>query len=124
MTRDEAIMWLNAERKARCRFVVLGEGSLLVEAIDMAIEALSADRPIVAYVCDGRACDADCSECFRTTNIEHALHFERMGDRYMEKEDRPSEERMLNEIKHLKEQNNQLEELYTALSVNTKGDNE
>jgi len=43
MTREEAIMWLNAERKARCKFGVLGEGSLLVEALDMAIEALSAD---------------------------------------------------------------------------------
>ena len=38
--------------------------------------------------------------------------------------DRPSEERLLQEIKHLKEQNSQLSELYTALSVNTKGDNE
>ena len=32
--------------------------------------------------------------------------------------DRPSEERLLQEIKHLREQNNQLEELYTALSTN------
>lgn len=40
MKREEAIMWLNAERKARCKFGVLGEGSLLVEAFDMAIEAL------------------------------------------------------------------------------------
>lgn len=50
----------------------------------------SADRPTVAYVCDGRACEADCSECFRTTNIEHAKHFERLGDTYMEQADRPT----------------------------------
>ena len=40
MTREEAIMWLNAERKARCKLGVLGEGSYLVQAIDMAIESL------------------------------------------------------------------------------------
>ena len=33
--------------------------------------------------------------------------------------DRPSEEKLLAEIKHLREQNNQLDELYTALSANT-----
>ena len=58
------------------------------KANQIILDAL-ADRPKVAYVCDGRACDADCSECFRTTNIEHAKHFERLGDAYMEQTDRP-----------------------------------
>lgn len=39
----------------------------------------------VAYVCDGRACDGDCRECFRTTDISHAKHFELVGDAYIEK---------------------------------------
>ena len=46
--------------------------------------SVSTDKPAVAYVCDGRACDAECSECFRTTNIEHAKHFERIGGAYLE----------------------------------------
>ena len=79
MTRDEAIAWLNAEKESR-RILEVGCQSKLEQALDMAIDALSADRP--------------------------------------------SEERLLQEIKHLREQNNQLSELYTALSVNTKGDNE
>lgn len=39
----------------------------------------------VAYICDGRACDGDCVECFRTTDISHAKNFELCGDAYMEK---------------------------------------
>ena len=48
-------------------------------------------KPKVAFICDGRACEADCSECFRTTNVEHAEHFERLGDTYMEAEPKRGE---------------------------------
>lgn len=36
-----------------------------------------ADRPKVAYLCDGRACGSDCglADCERTTQIEHAKNF-------------------------------------------------
>ncbi len=36
-----------------------------------------ADRPKVAYLCDGRACGSDCglTDCERTTQIEHAKNF-------------------------------------------------
>lgn len=36
-----------------------------------------ADRPKVAYLCDGRACGSDCGlmDCERTTQIEHAKNF-------------------------------------------------
>ena len=78
MTREEAIRrlknmaWLygSVEREPH------------IEAIDMAIEALSAEAVKVAYICDGRKCDKDCSECFRTLDIEHARDFKRMGDTY------------------------------------------
>ena len=52
----------------------------------------SADRPGVAYICDRRACKGNCSDCFRTTDIEHAKHFERLGDMYMESAERPTGE--------------------------------
>lgn len=36
-----------------------------------------ADRPKVAYLCDGRACGDECGlvDCIRTTQIEHAKNF-------------------------------------------------
>ena len=54
----------------------------------------SADRPKVAYICDGRKCDNDCSECFRTLDIEHARDFKLLGDTYYQQEqaDRPKGE--------------------------------
>ena len=54
----------------------------------------SADRPNVAYICDGRKCDKDCSECFRTLDIEHARDFKLLGDTYYQQEqvDRPKGE--------------------------------
>lgn len=42
----------------------------------------SADAVRVAYICDGRKCDNDCSECFRTLDIEHARDFKKMGGTY------------------------------------------
>ena len=74
-------------------------------AIDLAIEALKReekflhelehnipadDRPKVIYVCDGRACDAECNgeygQCFKTSKVEHAKNFERIAGTYYEKE--------------------------------------
>lgn len=54
------------------------------DIIDLINSLPSAKAGKVAYICDGRECDSDCSECFRTTNIEHAKNFIRMGDAYME----------------------------------------
>lgn len=59
------------------------------------IKALpSAEAVKVAYICDGRKCDADCSDCFRTLDIEHAKDFKLMGSVYYQQEsaDRPSGE--------------------------------
>ena len=42
------------------------------------------DAPKVAYICDGRKCECDCSECFRTTDVEHARDFKLMGDTYFQ----------------------------------------
>ena len=51
------------------------------------IDALpSADVIKVAYICDGRKCDKDCSECFRTLDIEHARDFKKMGGTYYQQE--------------------------------------
>ena len=60
-----------------------------------ALSALpSAEAVKVAYICDGRKCDADCSDCFRTLDIEHAKDFKLMGGVYYQQEsaDRPSGE--------------------------------
>ena len=46
----------------------------------------SAETVKVAYICDGRKCDSDCSECFRTLDIEHARDFKLMGDTYFQQE--------------------------------------
>ena len=51
------------------------------------IDALpSADAVKVAYICDGRKCDKDCSECFRTLDIEHAKDFKLIGGVYYQQE--------------------------------------
>jgi len=49
----------------------------------------SADAVQVAYVCDSRACNGDCTseECTHTKDIEHAKNFIRIGDAYMEQTD-------------------------------------
>lgn len=47
-------------------------------------EAASAEAVKVAYICDGRKCDSDCSDCFRTLDIEHAKDFKLMGDTYFQ----------------------------------------
>ena len=78
MTREEAIKALN-------EYGVLFPSDV-EEAIDMAMEALA--KPRIAFVCDGRKCDADCSECFRTTDVSHAKNFMLLGDRYLEKEEK------------------------------------
>lgn len=51
------------------------------------IKALEAVPSVqVAYVCDGRACNGDCTskECTHTKDIEHAKNFIRLGEIYME----------------------------------------
>ena len=49
----------------------------------------SAEAVQVAYVCDRRACNGDCTseECTHTKDIEHAKNFIRIGDAYMEQTD-------------------------------------
>lgn len=54
------------------------------DIIDLINSLPSTEAVKVAYICDGRACDSDCSECFRTTNIKHAKNFIRLGGAYME----------------------------------------
>lgn len=51
----------------------------------------SAEAVKVAYICDGRKCDADCRECFRTIDIEHAKDFKLMGDTYYQQTSADSE---------------------------------
>ena len=64
----------------------------MAHEINMLKEQLeSADDVKVAYICDGRKCDKDCSECFRTMDIEHARDFKRMGDTYYQQESADAE---------------------------------
>lgn len=82
MTREEAIQEL-------CEWLqhMIDHGvpnySAKREALAHAISALSA--PTIAFVCDGRKCGADCSDCGRTTDIEHAKNFTKVCDSYFEK---------------------------------------
>lgn len=56
-------------------------------AIIRLLKALpSADAVKVAYICDGRKCGEDCSDCFRTLDIEHAKDFKKMGGTYYQQE--------------------------------------
>lgn len=74
MTKEDAIKVLN---------MVEAHG-LADEARLVAIEALKEPRPKIAFACDGRKCGEDCSECGRTTDIEHAKNFIRLGEIYLE----------------------------------------
>lgn len=49
-------------------------------------ELLERVTPRVAFMCDGRACSNDCGPmcCDHTTDIEHAVNFTKIGDRYIE----------------------------------------
>ena len=79
------------------RFCELGtslerQGKTMITMVDAkyafieTLESLpSADRPNIAYICDGTACDGECDECHHTTDIEHAKNFKRIGIKYMEK---------------------------------------
>lgn len=42
--------------------------------------------PRVSYICDGRACDADCytAYCHHTEDVEHAVNFTRSAGGYIE----------------------------------------
>lgn len=64
--------------------MMLEEHGLADEARLVAIEALKGPRPKIAFACDGRKCGKDCSECGRTTDIEHAKNFTRLGESYLE----------------------------------------
>ena len=126
MTREEAIYrlknmaWLygSAEREQN------------IEAIDMAIEALKREARFLKDFEDNTPTDlisrADAIEAVQDVDTRVLISCDEVVKalKALPSADRPSEERLLQEIKHLREQNNQLSELYTALSVNTKGDNE
>lgn len=81
MTREEALKWLTNEKWKNANNKYKKEWN---EAFDMAIEALKEPRPKIAFACDGRKCGEDCSECGRTTDIEHAKNFIRLGEIYLE----------------------------------------
>ena len=111
MTREEAIQWLTNEKWENANNKYKKEWNeafgMAIEALQADVvsrevydkrtqadeeiidsyrqefqKALSAEAVKVAYICDGRKCDKDCSECFRTLDIEHARDFKRMGDTY------------------------------------------
>lgn len=86
MTREEAITILDKLWETQ-DFIhentEYEQGYEEMQALAMAIEALS--EPKVAYACDGRRCGADCSDCGRTTDIEHAKNFTKVCDSYFEK---------------------------------------
>lgn len=80
MTREEAIIEL--KRKITCTIGGLSKEEY--NATVMAIEALKEPRPKIVFACDGRKCGEDCSECGRTSDIEHAKNFIRLGEIYLE----------------------------------------
>lgn len=46
----------------------------------------TSERQKVAYICDKRRCDKEgCSNCGRTTDIEHAKNFELINNTYYER---------------------------------------
>lgn len=78
MDREEAIkvldkMFNTYDELHECTSGDLGHEEM--QALQMATETLSADRPKIAYFCDGTACDGECDECHHTTDIEHAKNF-------------------------------------------------
>ena len=54
------------------------------------MDALEVILPNVAYVCDRRISECCClpgdHDCTHTTDISHAVNFEKFGDKYIEKE--------------------------------------
>lgn len=54
-----------------------------------AYENLKSGPADVFYLCDRRACRncSPISECSHTSNIEHAVNFERIGDSYFEEKE-------------------------------------
>ena len=66
--------------EVRCRACSFDDAIIQIDALP------SAEAVKVAYICDGRKCDSDCSECFRTLDIEHARDFKLMGDTYFQQE--------------------------------------
>lgn len=46
------------------------------------------DEPHIVYECDKQECEGGCNnqDCFHTTDIDHAVNFEKLSDdKYMEK---------------------------------------
>lgn len=84
MNREEAINVIKGARKYLTVGNPIWNVKKVDEAFDMAIEALKEPRPKIAFACDGRKCGEDCSECGRTTDIEHAKNFIRLGEIYLE----------------------------------------
>jgi hypothetical protein len=104
MTREEAIKWIIYEKDSIDTegYCATKENYARIQALDMAIEALQILEAVkrikaeilsqveptirkIAFACDGRKCGGDCSNCGRTTDIEHAKNFNHIGDIYFEK---------------------------------------
>lgn len=89
MTKQEAIKWIIYEKDSIDTegYCATKENYAGIQALDMAIDALKADeRQKVAYICDKRRCDKEgCSNCGRTTDIEHAKNFELINNTYYER---------------------------------------
>jgi len=125
MTREDAIEVLKR---------TIAYESDFAEAKQMAIDALSTDEPKVYTEDDywnGKVPQDDRADTIKELGkwlmqmIQHGVPSYSAKRKALAtaivllSADRPSEDKLLAEIKHLREQNNQLDELYTALSANT-----
>lgn len=59
---------------------------LMADNRELREELSSLQTPRVAFICDGRACDADCyaAYCHHTEDVEHAVNFTRSAGGYIE----------------------------------------
>ena len=100
------------------------------DIIDLINSLPSTEAAKVAYICDGRKCDSDCSECFRTTDIEHAKNFIRLGDAYMEQAEaeqvtgklkNPCNPLLTDEVEECKEKKSKLDLISRADAIEAVG---
>ncbi len=62
----------------------------------------------VVYLCDGKACGSDheCMECKHTSDISHAVNFEKIGgaDKYFEMNQTTEQEQLANILNDMEKQ--------------------